>query len=48
MREILELLWRGYTFDEDRELSLSTLENDVMVVDLIESNDVWLREGNSE
>tara|TARA_R110000850_G_scaffold136597_7_gene257775 strand:+ start:814 stop:1032 length:219 start_codon:yes stop_codon:yes gene_type:complete len=44
--QIMDLKFEDYITDDDSwELALSTLENDVMVVDQIDGNDVWLREG---
>ena len=45
--QTFELKFEDYITDPDEwELALSTLDNDEMVVDRIEENEVWLREGD--
>jgi len=45
--EVLNIKYEDFITDpEEWELAQSTLENDVMVVDQIDGNDVWLREGD--
>ncbi len=47
--QIFEPKFEDYIKDpEEWELALSTLENDVMVVDRIEGDEVWLREGDPD
>tara|TARA_R110002049_G_scaffold168144_1_gene334587 strand:- start:1332 stop:2036 length:705 start_codon:yes stop_codon:yes gene_type:complete len=47
--EILDIRYENFISDPDEwELAKSTLDNDVMVVDRVEGDDVYLREGNSE
>lgn len=46
---ILDIRYEEFITDPDEwELALSTLENDVMVVDRIQGNEVWLREGDPD
>ncbi|WPR73303.1 hypothetical protein [Algoriphagus sp. NG3] len=47
--QVLDLVYENFITDPDEwERALSTLENDVMVIDRIEGDHVYLREGNPD